>query len=226
MDDRPLRRAVKRLFPARARTTLAVAITDAVRVLPARRARRLAQTWQPVLVQLGSGRTPKPGWINIDLAGKGADVSWNLLRPLPFDDGTIDAVFHEHVLEHFALGDAYSLTRDVFRVLRPAGVLRVAVPDAGRYARSYAATGEDLDRLRPNRPTRMLALQEVFLRFGHRSAYDSDTLRLLLSAAGFTNIQERSFGDTDIPGAPDSEHRRLESLYVEAKKPDEFARGS
>jgi predicted SAM-dependent methyltransferase len=213
------KKALKHVVPESLRPTVTLAATDAIRPLAARRARRLARSPGTVLVQLGSGYSPKLGWINVDVVGKGADVAWNLHRRLPFEDSTVDVVFHEHVLEHFTLADGFALTRDVFRVLRPKGIVRIAVPDAERYVRSYATNGDELDRLRPGRPTKMLALQEVFLRHGHRAAYDFETLRLLLVAAGFTDVRLCDFAETSILPAPDSEHRRNESIYAEATKP-------
>jgi predicted SAM-dependent methyltransferase len=52
-----------------------------------------------------------PRWVNVDLIAYPSDLPWNLRRPLPFDDGTIDAVFHEHVLEHFPLDQSLFLMR-------------------------------------------------------------------------------------------------------------------
>lgn len=64
----------------------------------------------------------------------------------------------------------------------------------------------------------MLALQEVFLRHGHRAAYDFETLELLLVASGFEAVRLCRFG-VGLPRGPDSSHRRAESIYVEATKP-------
>jgi predicted SAM-dependent methyltransferase len=219
--DSALKRVVKRLLPYGIRHVLRLAVTDAGRPIAARRARYLVRQSQPVLVQLGSGRAPKPGWINVDMLGKGADVALNIRRPLPFGDGTVDAVFHEHLLEHLSLADGRALTRELYRVLRPGGIVRIVVPDAGLYARSYVEARTELERLRPGRPTAMLALQEVFLRHGHRTAYDFETLELVLVASGFEDVRHCGFGESALPEAPDGDHRRAESVYVEATKPDD-----
>ena len=59
-------------------------------------------------------------------------------------------------------------------------------------------------------------MQEVFLDDGHRSAYDFDTLKLLLAAAGFHSVKQRAFGESQLNPCPDGHHRRLGTLYVEA----------
>jgi predicted SAM-dependent methyltransferase len=219
LEDPAPRKLLKRLVPPSARLPLLCAATDALHPLQVRRARRLARDRRPAHVQLGSGRTPKPGWINVDLLGKGADIAWDLRRGLPFDDDSIDGVFHEHLLEHFSVADGYALTREIFRVLRSGGILRVAVPDAERYVRGYVTDPETLEHLRPGRPTRLLAVQEIFFRSGHRAAYDFETLSIVLEAAGFGRVDRRDFGDSEFSQPPDSEHRREESIFVEAVKP-------
>jgi len=104
-------------------------------------------------------------------------------------------------------------------VLSPGGVMRIAVPDAGRYLLSYADGGRGLiDEYRPGRPTNLLAAQEIFYRHGHRSAWDLETLRLFVRAAGFEQCEGREFGASRIEPCPDSPHREQESLYAEAVK--------
>lgn len=51
------------------------------------------------------------------------------LYALPFPDGSFDAVFVHHVLQH--LGDPLRALREVRRVLRPGGVAGVRDPDEG-----------------------------------------------------------------------------------------------
>ncbi len=183
----------------------------------ARRARRLGHG-PPLRLQLGSGRFHKEGWVNVDLLGPHVEVAWNLTRPLPFVEGCADAIFHEHMLEHLSLEQGLSLLHECHRVLRPGGILRIVVPDAGAYTLSYAGKGDLLSRVRPGRPTPLLALQEVFYWYGHRVAYDAETLVYVCRAAGFADVKPRQFGQTHIEPSPDSEHRRLESLYVECAK--------
>ncbi|MDQ3881396.1 MAG: hypothetical protein M3295_10045, partial [Chloroflexota bacterium] len=66
------------------------------------------------------------------------------------------------------------------------------------------------------RPTRLLAMQGIFYVPGHQVMYDAETLELVFRAAGFHSPVERAFGDSAIQPCPDSPHRRLSSLYVEA----------
>jgi SAM-dependent methyltransferase len=191
----------------------------ATRALRSRERRRLAELPRPLRLHLGSGNEHKDGWVNVDLAGYPVEAAWNLARPLPLQDGSVEAIFHEHLLEHLTLEEGLAFCRECHRLLRPGGVLRIGVPDAGAAARSYAEDpGAFLEEARPGRPTAMLALQELFYYPGHRTMYDFQTLALLLRAAGFDRPEQRAFGETALEPPPDSPHRRAETLYVEARR--------
>ena len=170
-------------------------------------------------LHLGSGGNNLAGWTNVDLVGARADVAWDLRRPLPFADQIAGAVFLEHVLEHMTVSEGMAVLRHAFRVLAPGGLIRVGVPDAGLYARSYAVGDGILDDLRPGRPTRMLALGEVFQEHGHVSAWDGETLALVIEAVGFSGAVVMAGGESQIVPAPDSAVRIPETVYVEAAVP-------
>ena len=57
-------------------------------------------------------------------------VQANVEEPLPFDDGSFDAVVAGELLEHLQFPDA--LVAEIGRVLRPGGVLAGSVPNAFR----------------------------------------------------------------------------------------------
>jgi predicted SAM-dependent methyltransferase len=219
--DSRARKILKYAVPVRLRGTARMVLTDAVAIGERRKAARLAASTSPLHLHLGCGGIRKEGWLNVDLVGDPVDLAWDLAKPLPFADGSVDAVFHEHLLEHLPLAAGLSFTQECFRVLRPGGIIRVGVPDAGRLLRSYVDPNDDyLDRLHPGRPTRLLAAQELFYWHRHCTMFDTDTLTLLLVECGFEGVAERSFGVSDLPVAPDSEQRRANSLYVEAHRPE------
>ena len=80
----------------------------------------------------------------MDLHPSGTDViAADLRRPLPFPDRCFTAVYAAHVLEHLAPAAAFGLMKECRRVLRPAGIVRIVVPDLERVTRDYLAS---LDR--------------------------------------------------------------------------------
>lgn len=216
-DNLPHRLA-RTLVPPSRRGVVALALTEAKRPRERRRAEAAARG-DNLRLHLGSAWQPKDGWFNVDLAGHPVDLAWNLAHGLPFPAASAEAIFHEHLLEHLPLEAASKLIEESHRVLIPGGVMRIAVPDAGRYLLSYASGGRGLiDEYRPGRPTNLLAAQEIFYLHGHRSAWDLETLELFVRAAGFDQCDGRAFGDSRIEPCPDSPHREQESLYVEAVK--------
>jgi predicted SAM-dependent methyltransferase len=209
-------RVARTLLPPSRRGAVALALTEAKRPRERRRAEAASREGN-LRLHLGSAWQPKEGWFNIDLVGHPVDLAWNLAHGLPFPDGSAEAIFHEHLLEHLPLEAAAKLIEESHRVLGAGGVMRIAVPNAGRYLDSYANGGQGLiDEYRPGRPTNLLAAQEVFYRHGHRSAWDLETLELFVRAGGFEQCEERGFGDSRIEPYPDSPHRKQESIYVEA----------
>ncbi|WP_035727346.1 class I SAM-dependent methyltransferase [Eisenibacter elegans] len=89
-------------------------------------------------LNLGCGERFHPTWVNVDFQSNHPAVqAHNLLQGIPFADASFEAVYHAHVLEHFAPHDGQQLIRECYRVLRPGGVLRVVVPDLEQIIRQY-----------------------------------------------------------------------------------------
>jgi predicted SAM-dependent methyltransferase len=177
---------------------------------------RAAQQRSPLRLHLGSGRINKPDWVNIDLVLAKADIAWNLVTGIPFRTGSVDAIFHEHVFEHIEVRDGYAFAQECLRVLKPGGILRIGIPDAGALLHSYAGTADP--EWANSKPTPMLAVTGLFYEHDHRAMYDEETLRLLLHAAGFADTQRCEYATGWLQPSPDSEHRRSGTLYVEARK--------
>lgn len=188
--------------------------TTAMHVLSRPRLRELADR-PPLQLNLGCGFKRVDGWVNIDRIGSAADIYWNLRHPLPLADGSVDAIFHEHLIEHLPFGVGLGFIRECHRLLRPGGVLRISVPDAGRQMRRYAEKDPDLLE---HAPTRLLGAQPLLTGFGHVSMWDVETLTLFLQRGGFPDPVESAFGRGSVRPVPDSVERAGESLYVEAKK--------
>lgn len=96
------------------------------------------------LLNLGCGINYHPLWINIDFVSTGPDVmAHNLLSGIPFPDHSFDVVYHSHVLEHFSREDAQDFIAECYRVLKPGGLLRVAVPDLEEIVKCYLSKLEE-----------------------------------------------------------------------------------
>lgn len=150
------------------------------------------------------------GWVNVDvhdLAGYAQSQGYKYLlhdarNGLPYDTGTVDAINCQHMLEHLTYKEGVSFLRECRRVLKPDGVMRVAVPDAELLADLYVNGDDDgdwcpgvecladLDEIRGDAsPDDTDALRFwKLLHDGHQAAYDSGTLGNLALTAGFTPV--------------------------------------
>ncbi len=88
-------------------------------------------------------------WLNADMMSVGDDVvKCNFLDGIPFESGRFDLVYHSHVLEHFARADGEKFIAECYRILKPGGFIRIALPNLEVIAKEYlknlerAATGE------------------------------------------------------------------------------------
>lgn len=105
-------------------------------------------------LNLGCGTSYNNDWINIDFKSNDSNViEYNLLDGIPLKEESVDVVYHSHVLEHFNKNGGVSFLKECYRVLRPNGIIRIAVPDLEVIAREYlknleiAKSGNHLDKL-------------------------------------------------------------------------------
>jgi predicted SAM-dependent methyltransferase len=98
-------------------------------------------------LNLGCGKKfiQLPEWLNADMVPLGEGVmQCNFLDGIPFENKSFNLVYHSHVLEHFSRKDGEKFIRECYRILRPGGVLRIALPDLKVIASEYL---KNLDRI-------------------------------------------------------------------------------
>jgi GT2 family glycosyltransferase len=78
-------------------------------------------------LEIGCGGKKEPGYIGIDqFVASAVDLVWDLNNGVPFPDSTVDEVRADNVLEH--LPDSIRIMNDIYRVLKPDGLLHAIVP--------------------------------------------------------------------------------------------------
>jgi len=179
-------------------------------------------------LHLGCGSRYMPGWLNVD--GNGAlnvDLRWDIRIAFPFDSGSCQLIYSEHVLEHLVREDADKLLAECHRLLEPGGRIRIGVPDAELYLRAYTEgrteffTGLSHLGGAVNELTHPIDVINQMFRMGgaHQFAWDSVALASALERAGFSDIERRQWGDASSEELclDDPEHA-FETLYLEAAR--------
>jgi predicted SAM-dependent methyltransferase len=181
-------------------------------------------------LNLGSADDRLNGFVAVDFFSANTDYGADLRYPLLIDDAVFDGIFSEHTLEHLNYAEVARVLAECQRILKPGAIIRIVVPDLSIFVENYASHNDswfrDWERevLKPrgrSMTSRMEALNFVTQEYGHRSAWDFETMEKFLTRAGFTDIHKRSFrrgSDPRLLQDKDVCDRTMVSLYVEARK--------
>ena len=81
-------------------------------------------------IHLGCGPKYFPGWYHIDALEYDHVDMVSEVNNLDFiNEGSVEIVYASHLLEHFGRNEYKDVLRSWYRVLKPNGILRLAVPD-------------------------------------------------------------------------------------------------
>jgi predicted SAM-dependent methyltransferase len=174
-------------------------------------------------LNIGCGKKPKPHTINLNYEWYPfVDLAWDITKPLPIADGSLKGIYTEHVLEHLPFHVMPSILEDWFRVLEPAGTLRILVPDAELYLKTYVEIKSGKAGMFPYHDlnnTPMMHVNRVFRNYEHLFAYDFETFERVLKQVGFSDIARKNHNEgLDKNLLIDSDERECESLRIECVK--------
>lgn len=82
-------------------------------------------------LNIGCGDQKKEGFEGIDIIDFGQKHILDVREGLPFEDETVDAIRHEHFLEHLTPDEAVDFMNECWRVLKKSenrGVMHIIVP--------------------------------------------------------------------------------------------------
>lgn len=139
------------------------------------------------------------GFINVDvqdLHGWAQTHGYKYLRHdirngLPYKTGEVSLIMMCHSLEHLTYREGLSVLRECRRVIKPDGLVRIIVPNAGHLIDAYTIDDlEKYDEINDGCSDAKTSAGKLWslLHEGHASCYDSETLNSLLGEAGFEGV--------------------------------------
>jgi len=188
----------------------------------------------PVKVHLGPGQTKYiAGWINLDanLITARLDVWADIRNGLPFRNNSVHAFYSYHVIEHLPDSFLFPHFREMFRCLKPGGLIRIGCPSGDAAIRKFiegdAAWFGDWPDKRKSMGGRLANF--LLCRGEHQSILTYSYLEEIAAAAGFTDLTRCSPRfETSQAGLIDERVLQTEeddardppmSLVIEAVKP-------
>jgi SAM-dependent methyltransferase len=138
----------------------------------------------------------------------------NIIVGLPIKDNSCDGLYCSHVLEHLSLQDFRIALKNSYKILKPGGIFRCVVPDLEAAARDYinalTMRGEERSNASINfigkvtllgLDSRPRGLKNILsLLWGnsrHLWMWDKESLSMELKKAGFVNVRQCEFNDSD-----------------------------
>lgn len=180
-----------------------------------------------ICLHLGCGKRFIPGFIHIDLADYSHIDYRHNVQDLSFlQDNYADLIYASHVIEYFDQIETVEVLKEWRRVLKPEGVLRLAVPDFEALIQVYQKY-KDLSLIIGPLYGRMEVEGQDGLIY-HKTVYDFPSLKKILEVCGFSQIQRydwrktihKDYDDYSQAYIPhmDKENGILISLNIEAIK--------
>lgn len=180
-------------------------------------------------LHLGCWHRNIPGFINVDIVDfPHIHYKSNINDLSMFESESVELIYSSHSFEYFDRIEAIEVLKEWRRVLKPDGILRIAVPDFDKLIQIYLKTGEIERILGP-----LYGKMEIDTPNGsdllyHKTTYTFESLKKLLENNGFTGVKRydwrktihKDYDDHSQAYFPhmDKDNGILLSLNVEVKK--------
>ena len=149
-------------------------------------------------LHLGCGKRNFPGWVHVDLVDLPHIDYQNSVDDLSmFDDQSCDVIYSSHTLEYFDSYEVKGVLAEWNRVLKPGGILRLAVPDFDALIKVYAATRDLENILGPLYGRMNISTSAGMVTAYHKTTYNFEKLKQLLSEIGFKDVSRFDWRETE-----------------------------
>lgn len=148
-------------------------------------------------LNLGCWHRHIPGWVHVDLCDMPHIDYKTSIDKLPMiADESVELIYSSHSFPYFDRQEAVGVLAEWHRVLKPGGILRLAVTDFDGILKVYAKTGELGKILGP-----LFGRMEIETPDGPKTIYEKTTynfadLSRLLEENGFTDVRRYDWRQT------------------------------
>jgi predicted SAM-dependent methyltransferase len=176
-----------------------------------------------VRLNWGCGEWTVSGWVNSDIKeGEGVELVADIREGLPVESDTFDYIVSIHSLPEIQFAEIVPTLAELRRVLKPGGVLRLALPDLDKGIEAYHRRDTDYFHV-PDEDAKSLGAKFVtqMIWYGYsRCLFTHEFIEEQLLRAGFARVDHCTFKQTASAHAEivDLDNRERESLFVEGVK--------
>ncbi|MBI4640107.1 MAG: methyltransferase domain-containing protein [Candidatus Tectomicrobia bacterium] len=172
----------------------------------------------------GCGPDPASGWINSDRRKDDprVEICCDIREGLPLEDESIDYISSMHALNEVPYPELIVVLRELLRILKVGGVLRLGLPDLDKGIKAYLRGDRDYFLI-PDEDMKSLGgkfiLQMIWYGYS-KTLFTYDFIEEILAKAGFTRVNQCNYRETRSRYLEITEldNREQETLFVEATK--------
>ena len=151
-------------------------------------------------LHLGCGEKYLEGFVHVDLLEYNHIDYKTPIDDLHFaKDSSVEMIYASHVLEHTGRLNYEKVLIEWYRVLKPKGVLRLAVPDFEAMAIMYVMARNTINQFKlgsflgPLYGKMQMGGQTIY----HKTTYDFDGLSEVLKSVGIESVERYDWKDTE-----------------------------
>lgn len=135
-------------------------------------------------LHIGCGKKYLPGYKHLDVIPyEHVDFECDARKLDIIANESVTEIYACHILEHIERGEVVGVLREWYRVLKPKGIIRIAVPDFEAVVHEYLI-GKDLPRF-----LGLLYGGQTYDYNFHHAAFDFLSLKRLMENAGFSSVE-------------------------------------
>lgn len=172
-----------------------------------------------IWLNIGCGNKHLDGFINMDIK-KPYDRKLDARKGLPYSDQSVDGIYSEHFFEHLNQAEGLNFLRECRRVLKPRGIVRIAMPDLDEVVHRYVSddwrADGDMFKLGFDWVANRCEMLNIAMReWGHKHLYNEEELVRIAQTAGLDPIKRCAHGQSEISEFIGRETRNGSKLIME-----------